>query len=66
MKTVRCPICKKKGLHSRVSVGPASLALTEQKDRVYYDEDGNPTNVENYRSNLNYYCSNGHVWTVRS
>lgn len=59
---MKCPICVKEGLKSRVYVGGTQATLMYATP--YYDEDGNYHSNDPNTRYTDYSCSNGHKWTI--
>jgi hypothetical protein len=58
-----CPVCKKKGLKSKVYGGTGSVTL--MYCAPFYDEDGNYHSHDGNTSTSEWKCSQGHAWTTR-
>lgn len=62
-KKVLCPECVKEGKKSTVRFGAGMSTLVYFPP--YYDEDGNYHDDDHNKKTQEYYCSNGHRWTVQ-
>lgn len=53
-----CPVCKKEGKKSRITIGESSCTLMNPMS--YYDEDGRFHSHDPNAVTTNHSCSNGH------
>jgi len=61
---MKCPVCEKENLKSRVYPGVSMRTL--MYCTPYYDEDGNYHSHDSNTTTTNYSCSNGHQWSESS